>query len=196
MGQLNSSSTNESEESVSRNILPDILQKVPERVIEYCAKTVIPIPTDFMLMNAQLGHYMLQDLKDHSCSRTYSIAAMFVNQYPLLGDHVKGQTIGKGYETLGMRIYNAVNYRKGINDKKRKGAPDPLFNVEEEEDGSKISRRQDQYGCLEYRPGIPPDDLVALSEKCLWPYNLYKEPTQWNSVEISAALNLHFIFSG
>ena len=171
------------------DITTDILQKVPERLIEYCAKNLSPLPTDINLMNGHIAHYMIQVLKDTSRSRAYSIASMLVNKYPQLGDRVRGQTFGKGYESLGMRIYNATNYRKDINDKKRKGAPDALFNVEEEEERSIVSRRQDQYGCVEYLAGPRPDDYGTLEEKRLWLFNIYNDPTKWNLEEIIAVLN-------
>lgn len=173
---------------VERNILSDVIQKVPERIIEYCKKNMTLLPEDVRLMNVQIANYAIQTLKDTSRSTAYSIALMLVNKFPQLADRVKDQPIGKGHESLGMRIYNAINCRKDANDKKRKAGPHPLFDTMEEIDNT-ASRRQDQYGCVEYQPKILETDFEKLEEKRLQLFDLYNSPNQWDFKEITIVLN-------
>lgn len=181
-----------SEEIIQQHgVWSDILKKIPERILEYCKKNIKPLPSDVKLMNGQIAHYAIQVLKDTSRRTAYLIASMLVKNYPQLADTVKGIRIGKGHESLGMQIYNAINFRKDVKSKKRKASgPHPLFEMEKlSEENSKISRRQDNYGCVEYETNVSPTHLTELEEKRLRLFQLYSNPEEWSFQDISNMLN-------
>ena len=114
--------------------------------------------------------------------------------FPTLGDYAKVVTLGKGFETLREQIYHTVNYRKESSDKnQRKRRPNNSpFDVEEENTSS-ISRKQENYGCMEYvSPTSSNEDSSALEEKRLWLVELYQKPAEWDPEKISNDLHATF----
>ncbi|XP_033222987.1 uncharacterized protein LOC117176792 [Belonocnema kinseyi] len=177
----------------AKNTLDDVIKIIPIHLKEDCSRGKTPRPADRRLMVQGIAHYMLHDLTDASRGMAENIDKMLFERFPTLGDYIKGVPLGNGFETLREQIYHAVNYRKESSAKKnrKRRLNDPLFDVEET--SSSISRKQDDYRCMEYGlPTISTEDSIVLEEKRLELVELYKKPSEWDPEKTSNDLNTLF----
>lgn len=141
----------------------NIWKKFPKRLIEFCEKEQRAYEVDRRSLVAGIADYMSQDLKDFSRRTAERIAKIITDKYPkTFGDMINQKFVGSGMESLRQQIYNAVNYRKYDKEMKRRAAirlsdeaiDDPLpENVK--------SRKQDEYGCVEYQPLLPATETAT-----------------------------------
>ncbi|XP_071573700.1 uncharacterized protein [Temnothorax nylanderi] len=136
----------------------------PRRLTECCNNGQRALEVDRRTMVAGIAEYMTQDLKDYSRRTAERIAKIITEKYPkTFSDVINNKTVGSGMESLRQQIYNAVNYRKGI-DKETKRRAEIRLSEETADDPAPAlpkPRKQDEYGCTEYEPLLPPTESTT-----------------------------------
>ena len=92
----------------------------------------------------------------------------------MIGDVV----VGDGMETFRQQIYTAVQYRKQDKELKRKAEMQLSDDSGDDtpECRLKKSKQQDEYGCVEYQPVLPPSEsATSQNEKKLRLIDFYKK---------------------
>lgn len=171
------------------------MEKFPTRLLNCCREGKKVFHTDRLAMVATIADYMLYNLKTCSRSVAQKIASEIVAMFPAsFEDKIGGQTVGQGMESLRTQIYNSVNYRKDDSLKKRRKAM-VLGNesYESQENTCKISRRRDEYRCVEYETLMPKDEtLKTLEEKRVWMVNNYFQANGRNEKEVQYFMNITY----
>lgn len=129
----------------------NIWDKFPIKLLKACQESKIPLPSDRRMMVNLIVDYLINDIKDTRRKMTEIIAKNIVEKYPnSFRNTIHGDTIGAGYESLQVQIYNAMMYQKEIAGKKHRAPEDD--GSDEENVECAVSRKHDEYGCTEYQP--------------------------------------------
>ncbi|XP_039307544.1 uncharacterized protein LOC105207072 isoform X2 [Solenopsis invicta] len=152
-----SSSNRSSTKVKSINLEDGVWSKLSERIVAACVRGDKLCFSDRKAVIQKIVEYMIDTLKNTTRSKAHEIATILCNTYPkTFADTIGNDEMwGSGLETVRLEIYNACLYK--INSKKRKSFSkatnyDSDDAEQEERQQQATSRRQDEYGCVEYAP--------------------------------------------
>ncbi|XP_039308356.1 uncharacterized protein LOC120358366 [Solenopsis invicta] len=150
-----SSSNRSSTKVKSINLEDGVWSKLSERIVAACVRGDKLCFSDRKAVIQKIVEYMIDTLKNTTRSKAHEIATILCNTYPkTFADTIGNDEMwGSGLETVRLEIYNACLYK--INSKKRKSFSkatnyDSDDAEQEERQQQATSRRQDEYGCVEY----------------------------------------------
>lgn len=158
------------------NFRDTLWDKIPSEIMTQCQQGVRVSEDQKRELVTLLKIYMINDLKDATRGTAHAISKVICEKYPKsFEEQIDGVKLGKGYEGLATRLYNAVGNasrkRKAVNQKPRDLIA--VINSDNEDtDGASRpkSKKRDKYGCAEdrYDPQLPPSETVgSLEAKCI-----------------------------
>ncbi|XP_070526490.1 uncharacterized protein [Cardiocondyla obscurior] len=165
-----------------------VWDKVSDTILSICQREEKLQPAQRQAINRIVADYMFNVLKQTSRGVAEKIAINICETYPeTFRDTIDNEQWGSGVESLRMQIYNCVQYIKHTKNRKRAfiGSDSDDADFEERKKETATSRRQDEYGCVEYAPRLPStEDSKSQEEKRLRLLELFAN-VERNNKEIS-----------
>jgi len=166
-----SSRSSNSKKQYVLNIKEGVWDKVSDTIVTTCQRGEKLLPAQSQAINRVVADYMINKLQQTSRSVSEEIARNICETYPqTFKDILDNQQWGNGVETLRTQIYNCVQYMKHTKSQNKRALNPDSDHADEEKRRKEaaISRRQDEYGCVEYAPRLPStEDSKSQEEKRL-----------------------------
>uniref|UniRef100_A0ABD2W5C4 CIDE-N domain-containing protein n=1 Tax=Trichogramma kaykai TaxID=54128 RepID=A0ABD2W5C4_9HYME len=146
-----------------------LFAKLPVDILEMMIKKEKIVNQDLTTVCTKVKEYMAA-INNKTRSKAEEIAKLLCHKYPdsFRDTHTKKnstQTFGQGHEKLFIKIYNAVNYKKRQDEKKKLSDNNRKEN-DPPSTKTKTKMPTDEYGCVEYAPSLPEgEDFESQEEK-------------------------------
>ena len=135
--------------------------------MEACRASKVPIPSDRRAMVNITADYLMYNIKDTRRITVDAIGKQIMQKYPKsFQDTIEGKIIDAGGQSLKIQIYNAIMYKRDLAPKRRI----ELLHTEIDDECKgdlqcPVSRKFDEYGCVDYQPLLPETETNESQEK-------------------------------
>lgn len=139
--------------------------------------------------------YMMGDLRDFRRGTAQLISQQFYDEHPdTFSIRISGQTLYNGVDTLRQQLYDALNFRKASSKRHRLPSSVDLDEIDKEGLSYSKHNEQDEYGCVEYLPGLPSTETTQTQEdKKLNLIELWESEVEVNNTIKSLMIDTYFL---